>query len=170
MKSKYLSLIFASIVITFAPNQVLNASTNDSNSTFHCKTEGETLTTIAKKADGSELTIFHWKDEVLPQALNSQDICQEVSQKLQVYSTEGDRVSSFKTYDMGGVPAICAEEQVGVCSLVLLTLDANFTQVDSNSILQGILDDSLKGEEITFNERGIQSYGYKVSFWDLLGF
>ena len=170
MKFKYISLILASIAIALTATPVLTASTNNSNQTIYCQSDGETPTTIAKKADGQDLTIFHWRNEVLPEYLNPQQLCQEVSQKLQTYATEGNQLSSFKTYDLDGIPLICAEEIAGNCSLVLFTLNASSSQGDSNMILRQILDESLKGEEIISTERGVQFYGYKVNFWTLLGF
>ena len=170
MKNKYLRAIVASIVIALATAPVLNASTNDSNQTFHCQTEGSTLTTVAKKADGKDLPIFHWPSEVLPEYLNPQNLCEDVSRKLQSYATEGNQLSSFRTHDFNGIPLICAEENVDDCSLVLFSLNPSNSQRDSNLILEQILDDSLKGEQIRTVERGVQFYGYKVSFWSLLGF
>ena len=170
MKFKYLSLILTSMALTFTASPVLTASTNNSNATFSCQTENETPTTIAKKADGQDLTIFHWRNEVLPEYLNPQQLCEEVTQKLQTYATEGHQLSSFKTHDLDGIPLICAEETAGDCSLVLFTLNASNNQRESNLILGQILDDTLKGEEIISVERGVQFYGYKVNFWSLLGF
>ena len=170
MKINYLRAIVASIVIAFASTPVLNASPNDSNQTFHCQTEGESLTTVAKKADGEDLTIFHWQSEALPENLNPQNLCEDVSQKLQSYATEGNQLSSFRTHDLNGIPLICAEENIGDCSLVLFALNPSNTQRESNFILEQILDDSLKGEIIRTVERGVQFYGYKVNFWSLLGF
>ncbi len=169
MKFKYLSPILASIAIALTTTPVLTASTNDSNQTIYCQSNSETPTTIAKRADGQDLTIFHWRNEVLPEYLNPLQLCEEVSQKLQTYATEGHQLSSFKTHDLDGIPLICAEEKTGDCSLVLFSLNASNTQVDSNLILGQILDDSLKGEEIISIERGVQFYGYKVNFWSLLG-
>ncbi|ELS02346.1 hypothetical protein Xen7305DRAFT_00020600 [Xenococcus sp. PCC 7305] len=146
------------------------ASTSSSNQAISCQTSGAVPATIAKRADGEALTIFHWKDEVLPEYLNAQELCAEVSQKLQDYAASGHQLSSFKTHDLDGVPLICAEENTGDCSLVLFTLNATNNQGDSNMILGQILDDKLKGEEIISIERGVQFYGYKVNFWSLLGF
>ena len=170
MKNKYLRAIVASIVIALATTPVLKASTKESNQTFHCQTEGSTLTTVAKKADGEDLPIFHWQSEALPEDLNSQNLCEEVSQKLQSYATEGNQLSSFRTHDFNGIPLICAEENINECSLVLFTLNPSNSQRDSNILLEQILDDSLKGEQIKTVERGVQFYGYKVNLWSLLGF
>ncbi len=170
MKFTYLSPILASIAIAVTTAPVLTASINDSNQNIFCQTESGIPTTMAKRADGEEFTIFHWRNEVLPEYLNPQQLCQEVSQKLQTYATEGNQLSSFKTYDLDGIPLICAEEIAGNCSLVLFTLNASSSQGDSNMILRQILDESLKGEEIISTERGVQFYGYKVNFWTLLGF
>ncbi len=170
MKINYLGAVIASIVIAFATTPVLKASTTDSNQTFHCETEGSTLTTVAKKADGEDLTIFNWQSEALPEYLNPQYLCEGVSQKLQSYGTEGNQLSSFRTHNFNGIPLICAEENIGECSLVLFSLNPSSSQRDGNLILEQILDESLKGQEITTVERGVQFYGYKVNFWSLLGF
>ena len=170
MKIKYLGAILASIVILFATTTVLKASTKDSNQTFYCQNEGLIPTTVAKRADGEDLNIFHWRSEILPKSLNPQTLCEEVSQKLQSHATEGNQLSSFRTHDFNGVPLICAEENIGECSLVLFSLNPSISQPESNLILEQILDDSLKGEKTTNTERGVQSYGYKVNFWNLLGF
>ncbi|MGK7894973.1 MAG: COP23 domain-containing protein [Xenococcus sp. (in: cyanobacteria)] len=167
MKIKYL---LASIVIALATTTVSKASTNDSNQTFHCQTDGETITTVAKKADGEDLTIFNWRREVFPEDLNIQNLCESVSQKLESYATEGNQLSSFRTYNFNGIPLVCGEEDGSNCSLVLFSLNSNDDQRESNLILQQILDDGLKVEDIKHVERGIQFYGYKVDFWSLLGF
>ncbi len=169
MKIKYLSLILASIVLATAPAS-MTASTNNPNKTIYCQSDNATPTTIAKRADGQELTIFHWKNEALPEYFNPQQLCEEVSQKLQDYATEGNQLSSFKTHDLDGIPLICAEENTGYCSLVLFSLNASNNQADSNLLLGEILDNNLKEEEIISIERGVQFYGYKVNFWNLLGF
>lgn len=170
MNTKYLSPILASIAIAFTITPAVTASTNNSNKDIYCRSDSETPMTIAKKADGQELTIFHWKEGALPESLNPQQLCEEVSQKLQDYATEGNHLSSFKTYDLDNIPLICAEANPGYCSLVLFSLDASNTQADSNLLLGEILDDSLKQEEIISVQRGVQFYGYKVNLWSLLGF
>ena len=158
------------LLIAFSITPAMAASTNNSNKTIYCQSDSEIPTTVARKADGEELTIFHWRNEVIPENLNPQQLCAEVSQKLQDYATEGYQLSSFKTHDLDGIPLICAEENTGYCSLVLFTLNASNSQADSNLLLGEILDDNLKEEEIISIERGVQFYGYKVNFWNLLGF
>ena len=176
MNIKYLSPILVSIatapalLIAFVATPALTTSANDHNQTIYCQSDNETPTTIAKRANGEELTIFHWENETLPEYLNPHQLCEEVSQKLQNYATEGNQLSSFKTHDLDGIPLICAEENTGDCSLVLFTLNATNNQADSNLLLGEILDDNLKHEEIVSIERGVQYYGYKVNFWNLLGF
>ena len=176
MKIKYLSPILTSMAISTAPALLIAfitnpaLSTNNSNKTIYCQSDNATPTTIAKRANGQELTIFHWKNEALPEYLNPQQLCEEVSQKLHDYAIEGNQLSSFKTHDLDGIPLICAEENTGYCSLVLFSLNASNNQADSNLLLGRILDDNLKEEEIISIERGVQFYGYKVNFWNLLGF
>lgn len=170
MKIRYLGPILASTAIAFTITPALSASTNNANDTIYCQSNQAIPTTTAKRADGKEFTIFHWKNEALPEYLNPWELCEEVSLKLQNYAQEGNKLSSFKTHELNGIPLICAEEDTGYCSLVLFTLNASDNQADSNLLLGKILDDNLKQEEIVSIERGVQFYGYKVNFWSLLGF
>jgi len=171
MKIKYFSSLFASIAIACALTPAFATSTNETSQTISCQVNGETPTTIAKRTDGKELTIFHWRNDVLPDNLDPHDLCEDVSAKLQNYAVGGHQLSLFKTYDMENIPLICAyEDATGDCSLVLFSLNATNSQREGNMILREILDDSLKGEETISVQRGVQFYGYKVSFWNLLGF
>lgn len=170
MKIKYLSPILASIAIALTVNPAFTTSTNSPNETIYCQSNSEVPTTIAKRANGEDLTIFHWRNEVLPEYLNPLQLCEEVSAQLQDYANKGYQLSSFQTHDMKGLPIICAEEIPGECSRVLFTLYATNNQQESNLLLGQILDEGVKGEQIISIERGVQFYGYKVSFWSLLGF
>lgn len=178
MKITYLSFILAGFAIaqcqfplsSFARSPISTTSLNSSDQTIYCQSNDGTPTTRAKRVDGEDLTIFHWRNEALPEYLNPQQLCEEVSQKLQDYATEGNQLSSFKTHNLDGIPLICAEENIGSCSLVLFSLNASNNQADSNILLGQILDENLQAEEIVSIERGVQFYGYKVNFWSLLGF
>lgn len=178
MNIKYLSLILAGFAIaqcqfplsSFARSPISTVSLNNSDQTIYCQSNNGTLTTRAKRVDGDDLTIFHWRNEILPEYLNPLELCEEVSQKLQDYALEGNQLSSFKTHNLDGIPLICAEENIGSCSLVLFSLNASNNQADSNILLGQILDEDLQAEEIVSIERGVQFYGYKVNFWNLLGF
>jgi hypothetical protein len=170
MKLKYISPILAVVTLTLTAASVLSASNTTEKKTIYCETSSETPTTMAKTLDGGKLPIFHWRTEALPDYLNPEELCTQVSEKLQTYSTQGYQLSSFQTHKQNGLPVICAEETVGNCNLVLFTLEPSKTLSESNRLLDKILDDSLKGEEISSTERGVQFHGYKVNFWDLLGF
>jgi hypothetical protein len=133
-----------------------------------CQVNNGTPTTIVRNKEGKTQSIFHWRTDALPKATNSQQLCNDVSAKLDKYWAE---VSSFTSSEIGGLPAVCAGEQ-GECSLVLFTLaKAEEPQEVSADVLAGILDDSLKQnkQEPVSSTRGVQSAFYPVSFWQLLG-
>ncbi len=165
----YFSPVVAAVAIALGATSALGESTPTQEKTIFCETSSGTPTTMAKTAEGGSLPIFHWRTDALPEYLNSEQLCQDVSDKLQTYSSEGGRVSSFKTHEQAGLPAVCAEETAGNCSLVLFTLEPSDNLVESNRILDSILDSNLKQDKFYSTERGVQSHGYKVKLWSLLG-
>ncbi len=166
----YFSPIVAAIAIALGTTSALGEPLPTQEKTIFCETSSKTPTTMAKTAEGASLPIFHWRTEALPEYLNSEQLCQNVSDKLQTYSSEGGRVSSFKTHEQAGLPVICAEATIGNCSLVLFTLAPSDNLLESNRVLDSILDSNLKQDKFNSAERGVQSHGYKVNLWTLLGF
>lgn len=169
MKLQYFSPVFAAAAIALGTPPALSDSAPTQGKTIFCQIRNGTPTTIARTADGESLPLFHWRTDALPDSLNPQQLCQDVSEKLQNYYAEGGQISSFRTHEQAGLPAVCAEATVGRCSLVLFTLAPTGNLVESNNVLDGILDSKLKQGQIPLTERGVQSHGYQVSLWDLLG-
>ena len=178
MKTKHLSAILA-VGATIATSTVANsAETPQLN--FACEVLQGVPTTVAQYAgDDTKLPILHWKEEVLKFKSSSspQQLCDMVSEKLENYSAQGYDLSklSFVGTAQGELPVICANANtVGrpECSKVLLTLEpVNKADTVADEVVNGILDKDLphQREVVNSDERGVQSFAYKVDFWSLLG-
>jgi hypothetical protein len=170
MKIKHLSSVLAGVAIAFVGSAVWSQSPEGQGVAIKCNTDSQLPKTLATNENGQVFPIFNWQDTVLPDYLNSAQICQEVSQKLQTYAASGSEFSSFNVYAKGDSFDICVEEMVGDCGSVLFSLNQGETLDESKQVLDGILDESLKGEKIVSRDRGVQSYGYRLNLWDMLGF
>ena len=171
MNLKSLSPICAMVALAMGATSALaESSTSANNHIFCASSDNGTPITMAKTVEGKNMTIFHWRSEVLPKNLNPQQLCDSVSTKLNNYAVQGERIASFRSYDQGGLPAVCAEINSGECSSVLFTLAPSEHPIDaSNKVLEGILDDKLKQGRKIPSTRGVQAFAYPVSFWELMG-
>ena len=175
MKINYLSSVslLATTAIVLAATPAYSEGNLSSETTFFCQTNNNTPTTLAKTNTGQVLPIFHWHEEALPAKLNLQEICNDVSEKLENYLvTEGDLSAiSFKSAKLDNIPAICLAGEQNDCNLLLLTLaPAEKPIKTANKVLASILDSKLQENKVISNERGVQSTAYQISFWELLGF
>ena len=171
MNFKSLSSICATVALAMGATSAVAESNTSANHLIFCTSSKGTPITMARTVEGKNLTIFHWRSEVLPKSLNPQQLCDSVSAKLNKYAVQGEQIAAFRSYDQGGLPAVCAEINPGECSSVLFTLAPSEHPIDaSNKVLEGILDDQLKQERRVPNTRGVQGFAYPVSFWKLMGF
>lgn len=174
MKIQYFSSLslLATIAISLAATPAYSEANSSSKITFSCQTNNDTLTTLAQTSTGQTLPIFHWNKKALPAKTNLQEICIDVSEKLENYLVaEGDLSSiSFKSARLDNIPAICLAGEQNDCNLLLITLAPVEKPIKTaNKVLESILDPQLQGNKVISNERGIQSTAYQVSFWELLG-
>ncbi len=175
MKSQHWSLfsLLAASMIVSVMNPVYGESTASSKKTFFCQADATAPTTFAKASNGESIAIFNWNREVFPPGTNLQEICTNVSEKLENYVASENNLSSlsFKTAQMDHIPAICVTDAEKDCNLVLLTLAPAEEPIESaNLVLDSILNPQLQEEKVTSSERGVQSTLYRVSLWELLGF
>ena len=169
MNLKSLSPICAGVVIAMGATSALAESSISSNRIIFCENSHGMLTTMARTVEGENLPIFHWQTESLPKSSNLQQLCNNVSTKLDNYVTQGSVLSSFGSYEQVGLPTICAEAQSAQCSLVLFTLPPTDNPINqSNKVLENILDDKFKQDKQVSNVRGIQSIHYRASVFGLL--
>jgi hypothetical protein len=174
MSIRNLSPILAAGAIALSATTAFGESTQSPNRSIFCQVNNGTPTTVAN-VQGETKSIFHWRTEVLPKSADPQQLCDSVSAKLDDYSTHNVSKLGFGGYELSGserkgLPAVCAEENPGECSLVLFTLPRTDNPLDeSERVLVGILDEELVKDKQVSNARGIQSTFYPVSFWDLLG-
>ena len=169
MSLKSLSPICAGVAIAMGATSAFAESSISSNRIIFCENSHGMLTTMARTVEGENLPIFHWQAESLPESSNLQQLCNNVSTKLDNYITQGSTISSFGSYEQVGLPTICAESQPAQCSLVLFTLAPTDNPInESNKVLENILDDGFKQEKKVSNVRGIQSIHYRASVFGLL--
>ena len=169
MNLKYLSPIFAAGAIAVGATSVLGESTVNQEQKIFCESNNGIPTTVAM-VQGETKPIFHWRSDALPQSANPQELCQNVSAKLESYPTQENQLS-FGSHDQGGLPAICAEATPGKCNLVLFTLAPAENPIEEgNRVLEAILDSNLQRDKQISTARGVQSISYPVTFWQLLGF
>ncbi len=175
MKINYLSSLslLATGAIALAATPAYSEANLSSGTTFFCETNNNTPTTLAKTNTGEVLPIFHWNEEALSAKTNLQEMCNEVSEKLENYLVAEEDLSSisFKSAKLDNIPAICLAGEQNDCNLLLLTLAPTEKPIKTaNKVLESILDPKLQENKIVSNERGIQSTAYKINFWELLGF
>ena len=169
MNLKSLSPICAGVAIAMSATPVFAESSISSNRIIFCEDSHGVLTTMARTAEGKNLPIFHWQSKSLPKSFNLQQLCNNVSAKLDNYITQGSVLSSFGSYEQLGLPTICAEAESARCSLVLFTLPPTDNPINqSNKVLENILDNQFKQEKQVSNVRGIQSIHYRASVFGLL--
>lgn len=167
MSIKKLSPIFVVSAIALSATSAFGESTQSSNQVISCQVNNGTPITVAH-VGGETTPIFHWRSDVLlPQSKDPQQLCNEVSAKLNNYSGSS---LGFGSYEQGGLPTICAEETPGECSLVLVTLAAADKPIEqSERVLAGILDPAIAKDKQVSEARGIQSTFYPLSLWDIIG-
>lgn len=173
MKTKYISACLATGLLALGASSSWAESSSVSELNFACQDNQGIPTTVAQKSSGeSILPVFHWKSEALPTSMNPQQLCDRVSAKLEDYSAQGYDLSTvgFSSAEQAGLPAICAtSKDNGDCSLVLFTLAPTDNPVNrANEVLNAILDKNLQTNKHVSSDRGVQSFSYRVNFWDML--
>lgn len=169
MKLRSFSPLLATAAVVLSATAAFSESSTNNSKKVFCSAQNGTPTTIALTKDGTQMPIFHWRSEAVSEVANSQQLCHEVASKLNNYASSGRNLSSFQVHEEGGLPAICAEETVGRCSVVLFTLAPETTLVDANTVLENILDSKLKANKVVSNQRGVQGTYFPVDVWQLLG-
>ncbi len=187
MKTKYLSSFLTSALLALGMTSIAGVPKVTSESTatvisepiFSCQLSEGTPTTVAKTSDDRLQPVFHWNLDEVPTLLNPQQLCDSVSQKLNNYLAEGNDLSSltfkagvtFQEEEPVSLPAICVADRDEPCKLLLFTLEpSERPDLVANDVLVAILDKDLQTSPVASPTRGIQSIGYKVNLWQLLGF
>ncbi|MBW4491544.1 MAG: COP23 domain-containing protein [Oscillatoria princeps RMCB-10] len=118
-----------------------------------CETINGTPTTVLSVSEGGQTkegAILHWSAEVLPPSENPQELCQQVSPKLE--SAYSQNEVYLATGKVDGKPSVCAETTSGSgCnrSNVLFSLEPNENGdlSEVNKVLDGILNSRLNQGE-----------------------
>ena len=178
MKARHISTLLVTGAISLAASPAIADSSDAPQFNFACQMNDGVPTTVAQDVEsGATEPIFNWKKEVLANKTSStpQELCDNVTAKLEGYSTEGYDLSqiSFVGTNIAdsGLPAICATSAGGRdCKKVLFTLNSSST-IDAPNIAQDVvtalLNPALQDNKVVFNDRGVQSTSYKVNFWEL---
>jgi|GEM_PF-6766567 len=174
MKIEYLSLLslFATSMMVVIPDPAYGESAIASEKTFFCQDNVTVPTTLAKTTNGENVTIFNWHSEAFSPNANLQEICHEVSEKLENYlASEKDlSIGNFSTMQMDNIPAICLTNTDNDCNLVLFTLEPKTEAIASaNLVLDSILNPQFKEQKVASSKRCIQSNTYNIKLWELLG-
>ncbi|MEM9272044.1 MAG: COP23 domain-containing protein [Cyanobacteria bacterium P01_F01_bin.143] len=171
---KYLSLLslLTTSAIALGTNPSYSEALGSSEKTFFCQADATTTTTLAKTIHGENVTIFNWDSEAFPTNTNLQELCENVSEKLDNYLTSENNLSlgNLSTTQMDNIPAICLSDAENSCDLVLFTLEPKTEAIAAaNLVLDSILNPQLKQQKVTPNKRCIQPKTYSISLWTLLG-
>mgnify|MGYP001554400651 CR=1 FL=1 len=176
MKTKYISALLVTGAIAIGTSPAMADSSDTPELNFSCQvTEGTPTTVVQSIGSEEKLPIFHWKKDalLLKSSASPQELCNSVSAKLEDYSAQGYDLSqiSFVGTEQAGLPVICANTAGGPeCNKVLLTLAATEQPaIVADDVVTAILDQSLQKDKEVYQDRGVQSTSYQVSFWQLLG-
>ena len=160
--------IFTSVMLALAASAVFCESSTASSEPFTCKTRNGIPTTVARRPDGTEQSIFNWQSQHFG-SMNPQQLCNDVTQKLNVNA--GGQGYGLATHNLAGTPALCLEKKAGTCTQALFATEsvnnpnAPFLQI--NMILEDILDSKFKPLGVS-PVRGYESARYRVNwlqFW-----
>lgn len=173
MKIEYLSLLssLATSLMVAVPNAAYGESAIASEKTFFCQDNATVPTTLAKTTNGENVTIFNWHSDAFSPNANLQEICHDVSEKLENYLASEQNLSfgNFTTTEMDNIPAICLSNAGNSCDLVLFTMEPKTEAIASaNFVLDSILNPQLKEKKVASSERCIKSTTYKVGLGELL--
>ena len=179
MKIKYLLPLPIFTAATLSAILASSKATVASESIFDCQLDRDMPTTIAKTKKGGVQPVFHWdKLEQKTNLVNSEQLCNSVTQKLNNYLSEGNDLSSltfnaaavFDDDDSTVLPAVCIAGEEELCKLPLFTLkSSDEPEVAASKALNSILDRNLQISPVASPTRGLQSTAYKVNFWQLFG-
>lgn len=176
MKTKYISALLVTGALAVGTSPAMADSSDAPQLNFSCQvTEGIPKTMVQPVGSQEKLPIFHWNEEALSMKSSSspQQLCKSVSAKLEDYSAQGYDLSqiSFIGTEQAGLPVICANTVGGPeCNKVLLTLGAaEQPAIVADDVVTAILDQRLQRDKEVYQDRGVQSTSYQVSFWQLLG-
>ncbi|MGK7901476.1 MAG: COP23 domain-containing protein [Hormoscilla sp.] len=173
MKMKLWSPVLAGAVIIMSAASAIGQSQSPGIK-FTCEMRNGIPTTMATDSQAKSQAVFHWQADPWFHNQSPEQLCQEVSKKLQSYYDGGGQGSSFNVHKMPGInrPAICVEVEVESnseetsCSRRLFTLASNYSQEESEKVLDSILDSKLK--TAFSQERGDHRRIGRVPFWTML--
>lgn len=171
MNIKQLSSLTAIGAIAFgSATPALSQSNAASKITFSCEINNGVPTTVLQ-AEDTQKVIFNWQSERFASSNNPVDLCNDVSAKLNDYSAQKSDLSvlTFKGFDQGGLPAICATDDLAACEMKLFTLSKAEQPVTiADQILKDILAKDLQATRIVSNDRGLQSVSHSIDIWELI--
>lgn len=163
----------ANVLIGFI-SPVLAQETITPQITFACENNNGVPITVAKDQKSQTQTIFHWKEEALKDKtlLTPQELCDDVSKRLNDVSIDGDDLSSvgFVATHVSSLSAICMNAGRGRsrdCSKLLFTFIAQDEHPSEAAyhVLNEIIDPEIiqaHREKNRFSER--YYLGYTVDF------
>lgn len=131
-----------------------------------CETVNSVPTTVARSSKESR-AVFHWSQKDLPASVNANNLCQDVSKRLEAYLNR-DRnqlsTASFDTDVKAGIPTVCWKTAPDQCKEVLFTLPAmsdksKGERYEINNVLFNIIDKSA-GIPATTPVRGFYNASY----------
>lgn len=167
MKMKLWSPVLAGAVIIMSAASAIGQSQSPGIK-FTCETRNGIPTTMATASQAKSQAVFHWRADPWFHNRSPEQLCQEVSKKLQSYYDGGGQGSSFNVHETAiNRQAICVESSNGnSCSRTLFTLASNYDREESEKVLDRILDSKLK--TASSQERGDHRRINRVSLWALL--
>ena len=98
MIDKYLILLFTTTILACSISSASGQENAASEITFACENNNGVPITIAKNQEGKTQTIFHWKEEVLKEIINTRtpaQICSDVTSKMNQFASDGYNLSDF---------------------------------------------------------------------------
>ena len=161
-------LVLGLIASTATPS--FSQITSKEDLTVKCEAVNGVPTTVVLYSQRSQ-PIFHWNQKDLPVSVNANNLCQDVSSRLQTFVNSSDRSQlpalSFTTDLKLGIPTVCLGTASGKCKEVLFTLSAMSDKTkpalyEVNNVLFNIIDDSFKVTDATPVREGFVSARYPL--------
>jgi hypothetical protein len=173
MSTKQLSFLTAIGAIAFGTaTSVLAETSTHSPVTFSCEVNNNGVPTTVLKSADAQKTIFNWSSDLLTEARNPVDLCNEVTAKLNSYSADRNNdlsVLTFKADVQADLPTICVTDDPAACNRVLFTLPrTEKPETIANGVLGDILDPGLQTTKQVSNQRGVQYFAHSVSLLELI--
>ena len=128
-------------------------STPATGTTFVCDTNSNPPITIVRQEGSQEdRPILHWKSEYFPSPSNAEELCQQVSTKLQNYYENGELNKFVLTAgQVDSQSVVCIEDTDGSCAQDRVLFALQTTEDPSNALsemIAGDLQEQLEKDSI----------------------